>query len=273
MKQARLIIALTSLPMAFAGCDIFKADVLEAPGVQLTGRVVYNGQPVPVRVPGGNQLQIWDSSWEKDDPERQPTSMDVHLQMDGSYSAMVYNGEYEIQLIDNSGPWVNDTTRIPIVVSGNTQKDVPVQPYYTIEDANIVFNPPAAGDTETAGSITATFRVGKHVATPQVELVGLYVNTTTFVDRSRRDNSLMVQTAPPPPPGQSANNPHERSRAQVQTELDNDQPITITLRLPKSILLTRSPDPRTTVYARVGVKTQGVTELAYSDVEAVSIAQ
>ncbi len=273
MKQARLIVALMAMPVGLAGCDIFKADILEAPGVMLTGNVVFNGQPVPVRVPGGAQLRLWANSWDKDDPERQPTSMGVHLQMDGSYSAAVYNGEYEIQLIDNSGPWVNDTTRIPIVVNGNTVKDVPVQPYYTIQDVNIVFNPPAAGDTETAGSITATFRVGQHVTTPLVEVVGLYINTTTFVDRTRRETNLLVQTDPPPPPGQNGANPHERSRAQVQTELDNNQPITITLRLPKSILLTRSPDPRTKVYARVGVKAVGVTELAYSPVQAIDISQ
>jgi hypothetical protein len=150
--------------------------------------------------------------------------MDIHLYMDGTFSAMVYSGEYDLQLADNTGPWVSDTTRIPVVINGDTQVDIPVRPYYTIEDENIVFTPPAAGDT-TGGRITATFRVGEHVATPLVDLVGLYISTTTFVDRNRRDTSLRGSwTYPlinppasnPTPSGQSANNPHERVRAQIQ---------------------------------------------------------
>jgi hypothetical protein len=270
MNQGKLLVALAALPMVLGGCDIFAPDSLDPPGITLTGRVMYNGEPVPVRTPGGTQLRVWHTSWERDDEERQPEAMGISLNTDGSYSAKVYPGEYDIQLLENAGPWVNDTTRIPIVVNGDMQVDIPVQPYYIIADENIVYTPPAAGEAN-AGRITGTFRVVQGASTaPAVELVGLYVSTTIHVDRTRRETSLQVY--PAPAAGQNPpSNPHERSRAQVQTQLTNNQPITIALTLPENIRLTRSPAPRTTLYARVGVKTTGVAELAYSEVIPISI--
>lgn len=274
MKQGRLLIALAALPTVLGGCDmldIFKADSLEAPGITLTGRVVdETGKPVPVRTPGGAQLRMWHNSWDLGNPDRQLDDLPVHLQMDGSYTTKVYAGDYDIQLIPDVGPWVSDTTRIPLVINGDMSLDVPVQPYYTIEDEVFEFIPPAAGDTESTGSIRATFRVRQHPGvTQQLELVGLYINTTTFVDRNRRDNSILKEL--PEPAGQGSTHLSERNRAQVQTRVTNNEPITITLRLPESIRETRSPEPRTVLYARVGVKTVAVNELAYSPVNAVDI--
>lgn len=288
MKRGKLLVLLTALPMVFGGCDaldIFKADSLEAPHVKLTGRVMFNGQPVPVRIPDDSQLRLWHTSWEAGDSLRQPTSMGVHLDMDGTYSALIYDGTYEIQLIDGQGPWASDTTRIPIVVSGDSMAvDVPVQPYHTIQgEPTIAFTPPAAGDT-TGGRITATFNVGQHVASPAIDLVGLYISTTRFVDRENRETSLQGSwTYPeitpgvdnPTPAGQSERDPHERERAQVQAELDANSPITITLILPSTVrtsLNNDGPVPRTHLYARVGVKAENWNELAYSNVVPVDIS-
>ena len=119
MKRGKLLMVLAALPLVFAGCDaldIFKADSIEAPHVKLTGRVMFNGEPVPVRAPNQTQLRIWHTSWEAGDSLRQPESMGVHLNTDGQYSALIYDGTYEIQLIPDQGPWVNDTTRIPFTV-------------------------------------------------------------------------------------------------------------------------------------------------------------
>lgn len=288
MKRGKLHLLLAALPMLFAGCDaldIFKADSLEAPHVKLTGRVMFNGEPVPVRAPNATQLRVWHTSWEAGDTLRQPTSMGIHLNADGQYSAMIYDGTYEIQLIENQGPWVNDTTRIPFTVTGDSMAiDVPVQPYYTIEnEPSYVYTPPAAGDT-TGGRITATFKVDQHVTTPAIDLVGLYINTTMFVDRTKRETTLRGSwtyplvappAANPTPAGQNAGSPHERVRTQVQTQLNADQPISITLILPSTVrtsLNNPGPTPRTKLYARVGVKAVNWTELAYSKVVPIDIS-
>jgi len=278
MKQRKLLVLLAALPMVFAGCDaldIFKADSLDPPAITLTGRVTFNGQPVPVRAPNATQLRVWQTSYEAGDSLRQPQSMGIHLDMDGNYSAMVYPGTYDIQLIDNQGPWANDTTRIPFTVNGDMSIDVPVKPYYTIAGTpTYTYTRPAAGDT-TGGTITATFTVGQHVTTPLIDLVGLYINTTTFVDRTKRETTLRVQTNPAPPAGQVAASPHERTRAQMLTQLNANQPMSITLVLPSTIRTTiNNPGatPRTKLYARVGVKAVNITELAYSKVVAVDIS-
>jgi hypothetical protein len=278
MQRKLLLVALAGLPMIFGGCDgldIFKTDSLDPPNLDVTGQVVFNGQPVPVRSPGAAQLLVYHTSWVIGD-SLPPSSMNVHLNTDGSFTAKLFAGTYAIRLIDNQGPWVNDTTWVPFTAGEGAVK-VPVRPYHTIvDDPNVAddlkfeFFPPAAGDT-TGGRITATFKVAQHVTTPLVELVGLYISTTPFVDRTRRETTLRVQTNPAPPAGQSAANPHERVRTQVQTQLTNNQPIVITLVLPSSIRLTRSPELRKTLYARVGVKPVGVTELAYSKVIPVNI--
>lgn len=285
MKQGRLLVALAALPMVLGGCDaldIFKADSLEAPHIKLTGRVVNaaTGEPIPVRVPGGAQLRVWHTSWDEDDPLRSPTAMNIHMNTDGSFSSLVYDGKYDLQLLADVGPWVNDTTRIALNITGDTHVDVPVQAYYTIANPSIAFVPPAAGDT-TGGRITATFRVAQHVANaPPVELVGLYISTTQFVDQQRRETTVRGSwtyplvsppEANPTPAGQASGTPHERVRAQVQTQLDNNETITISLILPSNIRLTRSPALRDMLYARVGVKTTGVPERAYSPVVAVNI--
>ena len=266
MKRGKLLVLLAALPMAFSGCDaldIFKADSLDAPHVKLTGRVLFNGEAVPVRAPNATQLRLWHTSWEAGDSLRQPTSMGVHLNADGEYSAMIYGGTYEIQLIENQGPWANDTTRIPFTVTGDSMAvDVPVAPFHTIQgEPNITFTPPAVGDT-TGGRITATFSVDQHVTDPAIELVGLYVNTTVFVDRTKRETSLRGS--------------HERVQAELdQAQLDGNQPITIELILPSTIrtsINNPGPTPRTTLNARVGVKAVGWNELAYSKVEPVDIS-
>jgi hypothetical protein len=180
--------------------------------------------------------------------------MNIHLNMSGDYSAMVYDGEYEIQVVDGSGPWLNDPVRKPVSVRGATQFDIPVQPYYTVQDEIITFSP-STGPTN-GGTITATFRVGQHNTSQLVERVGVFVNTTTFVDRNRRLTNVTQ---------------HERTAAQIQTQLNANETITISVTLPADIRVTRSPEPRTHVYVRVGVKAVGVTELAYSEVVRLAI--
>jgi hypothetical protein len=249
MKQGKLILMM-ALPLLAAGCDIFEVDNMDPPTSFLTGRVVANGQPIGVRIPSNTaQLLLWQTDWDVNNPNRIETSIPVHINTGGDFSALLYDGEYEIEVVNGAGPWQNFTTRPSITVNGATSYDLEVQPFYTIDEEVIVYDANASAN----GSIRATFKVDQFVTTPLVELVGLYVNTTPLVDRNR----YTVRT--------------ELPRAQIQTELDNDGTITVTVPLPANIRTTPSPEPRTAVHVRVGVKTVGVTELAYSPVVKVGI--
>lgn len=250
MKQSNTTVMIAALALLLGGCnDIFSIDNQDPPTSQLTGRVVFEGQPVGVRVPSGSAQVLL---WQIEPAYPLDGSIPVYLNMSGDYSALLFDGTYEVSLLSGGGPWVSDPTRRTVVVNGNTTFDIPVQPYYTILNETITYSPsPAPG-----GSITATFRVGQHTTSPLVEWVGVYVNRTTFVDRTR---SLL------------ANNVKERTRAQVQTQLNNNSDITITVNLPTDIHVTPSPDRRNSVFVRVGVKTVGVSEMAFSQVYEIPI--
>ena len=109
MKQGKLIMTLMALPVLVAGCDIFEVDNQDAPSSKLTGAMVFNGEPVPVRNPTGSpQILLWQSDWDVDNPNRIESSIPVYLSPSGEFSAMLFDGEYEIELVNNAGPWQND---------------------------------------------------------------------------------------------------------------------------------------------------------------------
>jgi hypothetical protein len=142
-----------------------------------------------------------------------------------------------------------------VAVNGNTTIDVPVQPYYTITDATITHNPAV---NQPYGAISATFKVGQVNTANQVEFVGVYIGLTRFVDRS--PNTISI-----------ANGIREKTRANIQTALNTNGDITISINLPATIHQTPGPDRRNFVFVRIGVKTVGVAELWYTPVQEIAI--
>lgn len=234
--------------LVFAGCDIMAIDNWEEPSSYLTGALTFNGKPVGVRVSGVN-LQLWQV--EPNYPLE--AAIPVRVSHAGTFSAVLFDGTYEINLIPGNGPWVDDPTRREVRVRGDTELEIPVQPFFTLENVSLTYDPgPGPG-----GSITATFNVVQHVQGRTLDFVGLYIGLTPFVDRA---TGLPI-----------ANSIRELTRAQIQPLLDANSPITITVPLPDDIHLTPSPERRDFVYVRVGVQTSGVSEMLFSQLEKVSI--
>jgi hypothetical protein len=158
----------------------------------------------------------------------------VYVAQDGTYSATLFDGEYKLTRLRDNGPWVNNTDSITVQVSGNTIVDVPVQPYFVVRNATIA---------KSGTAITASCQVSQATAGRAIESVTLFVNNGQFVDTN---NSLVGRT----------------------TKSGNDvanlaQPLTFSLTLPSTA--------RNAVYARIGVKTQGVNELYYSPVQKITL--
>src|SRR5690606_36045642 len=83
-----------------AGCDnIFGLDNYDEPDSMLSGRVVYNGQPVNVRT-GGIELELWEPGFELE------TKIPVYVSQEGEYSAALFAGNYKLNAIRGQGPWV-----------------------------------------------------------------------------------------------------------------------------------------------------------------------
>ena len=133
-----------------------------------------------------------------------------------------------------SGPWLDSPDTIQVQVRGEAQMDVPVMPYYTIQNPDTRF---------VSGAIESTFTIGSVTTSRAVEYVGLYVSTTSFVDR----NNMSVRL--------------ERPRSAIPSLA---APITLSVTLPPNRA------QRNDVHARIGVTTAGVAELLYSPVEKIT---
>lgn len=159
----------------------------------------------------------------------------VFVTQDGTYSATLFDGDYKLTRLRDNGPWQNNTDSVDVQVRGNTIVDVPVQPYYVIRNATFA----KSGTTITAnGLVSQAAAAGR-----TVEAVTLFLNYTQFVDTN---NSLVGQVV------------------KTGTDLSNlSQPLSFSFVLPSTV--------RSAVYARIGVKTQGVNELFYSPVQKIDL--
>ena len=158
----------------------------------------------------------------------------VLVAQDGTYSATLFDGDYKLTRLRDNGPWQNNTDSITVQVRGNTVVDVPVQPYYVVRNATF---------TKSGTAITATCQVSQTATGRTIEAVTLFLNSTQFVDTS---NSLFGRNT------------------KSGTDLSNlAQPLNFSQALPSTA--------RGVVYARIGVKTQGVNELYYSPVQKIEL--
>lgn len=162
-------IATVPLMLTLIGCDnIFGLDNYDAPASALSGQIVFDGQPVGVRM-GGVQLELWEPGWDFDE------KIPIYVSEDGSFSAILFDGDYELNLLPGNGPWIDSPNRLQVQVRGDTRVDIPVAPYYTIENPSLLNR----GD-----SIHATFTIRSTNPTRPVDFAGLYVGKTVIVDRN-----------------------------------------------------------------------------------------
>ena len=201
-----------------AGC---KKDNFDPPQSQLTGRVVFQGQAVGVRS-NGVQLELWQPGFQLF------TKIPVYVNQDGTFSAMLFDGDYKLTRLKGNGPWADNTDTIQVQVRGATTVDVPVDAYFIVK-----------GETfqKSGSNITTTFSLQRGNTSKNLEDVRLYLGRTTIIDQNNND-AIVTKAA--------------------GTITDPTQPINLSVALPTSLA------DKDYVFARVGVKTVGVAELAFS---------
>jgi hypothetical protein len=207
---------------ALSGCDF---DNVGPPQSELTGRVVYEGQTVGVRQ-NAVQLELWQDGFELSDP------IPLHVSQEGTFAAMLFDGEYKLVRKQNNGPWLNNADTMRIEVRGSLELDVPVEPFFTIENASIALQ---------GSTLTGSFALEQVVPGRQIERIALYVGTTRFVDS--RYNARSVE------------------RNVGNTALTGVNTLTADL----SALLQQEDH----LFARIGVKTVGVEEMIYTPVQEI----
>ena len=159
-----------------AGCEY---DNYEEPKNLLTGRIVYNGEPVGLKQTGTGQdynvLELYQPGFEGTAP------IPVYVDQDGTFSAMLFKGSYRIVAKNGSGPWVDMGTELYFDVTGDTSVDFPVTPYYVLSNEEY--------SVDDEGMLTVSFRVDRGAFTlingkpdALIESITLYINNTRFVD-------------------------------------------------------------------------------------------
>lgn len=231
-NRYKSIMAMLALGVLFAACE---KDNYAEPKTLLTGNIVYQGQPIGVEY-SQTRLQLWQPGFGK------TGAIDVAIDQDGSYSALLFDGSYKLVIPKNEGPWKsvknaatgNDTTLVAL--NGNQMLDIEVLPYYVFKNATI------SGSEKKVNATVALDRVIKGTDAKDVERVSLYVSKTMFVSRANNISNKDMNGA----------------------DIKDIGNINLSVDVP-----TITPT-QNYVFARVGVKIAGVEDMLFSKVEKIT---
>lgn len=220
--------------MAFSVVACNELDNYDAPSKKLTGRIVYNGEPVNVEK-GQVRLQLWEQGWELKAP------IDVVIQPDGSFSTLLFNGDYKIVIPKGQGPFMtiinNETASDTILLNlrGSTDMDIEVLPYYVLKNASY---------DVSASQLSADFSIEKiinDVNAKDIEYVRLFINKSQFVSNGNNIQSATISGG----------------------DIADLNDMVLQLNIPAMV------PAQQYVYARVGVKVSGVEDMIFSPVQKI----
>lgn len=220
MKQYKYFLLIVIATFAFSGCGL---DNYDAPQSHLRGKIIYNGETIGLRGTGeAVQLQLYQDGYQLRD------HISVYVGQEGTFEALLFDGEYKLVTRNQNGPWVNSRDTMVINVKGTTDIELKVTPFFTISNENLSLN----------GSVlNASFTVNQIVNTAKIDYVTLLLSKTSFVDDVsnfvRRDFG-----------GQEAGNINLSADLSGNNDLATSK----------------------TLFARVGVRTIGADQAIYSKV-------
>lgn len=161
--------------LMFAACQ---KDNYEPPKSKFTGAIVYKGDTIGL---GTQQVtfELWQSGFGK------LTPISVNVDQKGTFSALLFNGEYKLDFPSGQGPFManhidtktgGDT--IALSVNGNTSLNIEVEPYYMIRNPSFSIN---------GSTVTANCKLEQIITDADakgIDDVTLYLNKTEFVDNN-----------------------------------------------------------------------------------------
>ncbi|EDM34330.1 hypothetical protein PBAL39_12718 [Pedobacter sp. BAL39] len=226
-------ILLLTIALGFAAC---KKDNFEEPSSKLTGRVLYNNEEIGLQyneVP----LELYQPGFGK------TGAINATFAQDGSYSALLFNGNYKLIIPGSNGPfrWRQNASggrdTLNVAVNGAQTLDLQVEPYYMVRNATF---------TATGMTLAATFRVDQIITgadAKAIDQVVVYVNKTQFV--SGADNIASTSIA-----GADITNPASMSL---------------------SVTIPAMTPAQNYVFARVGVRISGVEDMIFSPLQKIQL--
>lgn len=211
-----------------------KKDNYEVPSSSLTGKLVYNGEAIGVefsRVP----FEVYQYGFGRIGP------INSNISPEGTFSHLLYDGDYKFVIRPGQGPFLWPVTggkadTVNITVKGATVKDIEVQPYHMIRTPKFSL---------AAGKVTGIFKIEKIITGPNaknLERAALFINKTFFVGNDNNIAKIEINAA-------------------GITDLNN---VNLNVTVP-AIIPTQNY-----VFARIGVKTEGVEDWIFSPVQKIS---
>lgn len=159
----------------------------------------------------------------------------MNIAQDGSFSAELFDGDYKLVRSKGAGPWADNPDTIDVSVKGAVSVDVPVEPYFVIKNASFEKNGTA---------IKATFTIDKNPAgTKILELARLYLGPNLILDQNNNAGNVGINAF----------------------GITLGQPVTLNLNIPPGI------SNESYIFARVGVKTNTVAELLYTQSQKIQL--
>ena len=219
--------------IAIASC---KKDNYDPPGSKLSGRVVYKGEALGLEY-DQVKFELYQYGFGKTGP------IAAVFSPDGTYSMLLFNGEYKFIIPNGQGPfkWKQTAAGAPdttvITLQGNQELDIEVTPYYMLRNPQL---------TRSGGNVSGTFKIEKIVtdaSARDIEEVNLYINKTAFVSGA---NNVAVKTV---------------------KGSDITDPNNVNL----SVAVPAFTPAQSYVFARIGLKIAGVEDRIFSPVVKIDL--
>jgi hypothetical protein len=221
------------LTIGIASC---KKDNYDPPTSKLTGHIVYKGEALGLEY-DQVKFELYQYGFGKTGP------IAAVFEPDGSYSMLLFNGEYKFIIPNGQGPFVwkqtaagaPDTT--VITLQGSQVQDVEVTPYYMLRNPQL---------TRSGANVSGTFKIEKIIigaSARDVEEVDLYINKTAFVSGA---NNVAVKSMN----GSDITDPNNVNLSVAVPTLTPAQPY---------------------IFARIGLKIAGVEDRIFSPVVKIDL--
>lgn len=174
-----LIYIFSIFALLFASCTEY--DNYDAPKSKLHGKIHVDGQQIGVRN-AVTKLELYQDGYELKDP------IEVYIAQDGTYSALLFNGEYKL-VRKAVGPWVNlERDTLLLTVKGNTEFDVEMQPHFIVKNDSYTVD-------MVNKKVVGTFTVDKITSTSNLSNVRMYIGPRVILDNDRRGSYKKAEPA------------------------------------------------------------------------------
>lgn len=232
MKNTFHYILLFVLSTAIMSCEL---DNYEPPSSLLSGRLLYQGTPLNFEY-NRVSYELYQDGFGKTGP------LSSTFTSEGEFSQLLFNGAYKMVVPNGQGPFLwGEEADMPdtvvINVSGNTQQDFEVIPYWMIRNAQL-----SGGGNQVSGTFGLE-QIVTDANARDIESVTLYVSKTLFAN----------------------------SQTNVATNAIDGNEIADLSNVSLSATVPELVPTQSYVFASIGVKLAGIDDLIFSSTQKIEL--